>query len=125
MPQTALTWFHSPPQTQIGVYRALYPLNTPPSSHLDELKNMQGRYGEHGRMWAMFMVAGGHFAGSIVKVTHPEEEPDAAEEEQAGGEAEGKRKKKNIKFRKPKPEVEVLKHKTFHRYTSAYLATPH
>jgi len=60
----------------------------------------------------MFMVAGGHFAGAVVRVSKPDEE-DAPDAEPAG------RKKKAMK--KPKPEVEVLLHKTFHRYTSTSL----
>lgn len=56
----------------------------------------------------MFMVAGGHFAGAVVRVSKPEEEDEI--------EDEGSTKKKKPK--KPKPDTEVLKHKTFHRYTS-------
>ncbi|TFY72910.1 hypothetical protein EVG20_g101 [Dentipellis fragilis] len=86
-PQTALTWFHSPPATQIGV-------------------EMQKGVGE-GRKWAMFMVAGGHFAGLVVRVGKPED----AEEE-----VEDTTRRKKPK--KPKPDTEVLLHKTFHRYTT-------
>ncbi|EIN06119.1 hypothetical protein PUNSTDRAFT_73374 [Punctularia strigosozonata HHB-11173 SS5] len=121
IPQTALVWFHSPPQTQLGIYKRLFPLRAPPESYLDELKAMQRNHGEHGRTWAMFMTAGGHFAGSIVRVSHPDEDPDAVEEgERQGADAEdgGGRRKKKIKVKKPKPEVEILKHKTFHRYTT-------
>ncbi|KAG6890979.1 hypothetical protein C0992_011738 [Termitomyces sp. T32_za158] len=66
VPQTALTWFHSPPSTQIGVYRALYSDPKDASKYLDELRQMQDGP-EEGRQWAMFMVAGGHFAGAIVR----------------------------------------------------------
>ena len=55
----------------------------------------------------MFMTAGGHFAGAIVRVSKPE-----------GAEDGGVTKKGKPK--KPVPELEVLKHKTFHRYTSQY-----
>jgi len=106
VPQTALAWFHSPPSTQIGVYKALFPTSTPSSSYVDELKEMQ-KGGEEGRTWAMFMVAGGHFAGAIVRVKAPDSETD----DQSVLTKKGKP-------RKPKPETEVLKHKTFHRYTS-------
>ncbi|KZT70716.1 hypothetical protein DAEQUDRAFT_756103 [Daedalea quercina L-15889] len=105
-PGTPLAWFHSPPSTQIGIYKVLFPLSTPATSYLDELKEMQ-KGGEEGRTWAMFMVAGGHFAGAIVRVKGPDSESD----EQAGVTKKGKPKK-------PKPETEVLKHKTFHRYTT-------
>ena len=105
-PVTAQTWFHSPPSTQIGVYRALFSL---PSDHLDQLKEMQqGRE----RKWALFMVAGGHFAGAVVRVSRSDAEEE--EEEEEGG---GKTKKKK---KKPKQDAEVLRHKTFHRYTSEY-----
>ncbi|KAJ7623475.1 hypothetical protein FB45DRAFT_991897 [Roridomyces roridus] len=87
LPQTALAWFHSPPATQLGAYKALF--------------NTGG-----GRTWAMFMVAGGHFAGAIVRVSR-----DSADEQ----DDESQKKKKP---KKPKPDTEVLKHKTFHRYTT-------
>ncbi|KAL6304505.1 hypothetical protein BKA93DRAFT_915561 [Sparassis latifolia] len=104
-PQTPLAWFHSPPATQIGVYKALLPTSTSPSEYLAELKQMQSG-GEEGRTWAMFMTAGGHFAGAIVRVKGPDgEENDLAVT-------------KRGKPRRPKPDVEVLKHKTFHRYTT-------
>lgn len=54
----------------------------------------------------MFMIAGGHFAGAVVRVS--KDEDDDEEEEQT----------KRKKHKKPKPETEVLLHKTFHRYTS-------
>lgn len=104
-PRTALTWFHSPPSTQIGIYNALFPLKLPQASYLAVLKDMQ-RGGPNGRRWTMLMVAGGHFAGLVVQVHRPDETD--AEKDLAGG------KKKS----KLKPEVEVIKHKTFHRYTS-------
>ena len=66
--------------------------------------------GSQGRTWALFMVAGGHFAGAVVRVRRPDGEDG---DEQPGPTKKGKQKK-------PKPDVEVLKHKTFHRYTSAY-----
>lgn len=71
-PQTALAWFHSPPATQIGIYKALFPLSTPQSSYPSELKALQ-RGGPEGRKWSMFMVAGGHFAGIVVRVSRPDE----------------------------------------------------
>lgn len=110
-PQTALAWFHSPPNTQIGVYKSLFPSNTPATSQLEELKEMQNLV-DGGRKWAMFMVAGGHFAGAVVRVSRPEED------EEKDDEGNGKKKKKP---KKPKPDNEVLVHKTFHRYTSELL----
>ncbi|KAF8884967.1 hypothetical protein BD779DRAFT_1534724 [Infundibulicybe gibba] len=105
-PQTALTWFHSPPSTQIGVYKALFPRPVEASSYLSNIKEMQERVND-GRSWAMFMVAGGHFAGAIVRVSPTTEE-----------EPEPDHKGKRQKPKKPKPDTEVLKHKTFHRYTT-------
>jgi len=103
-PVTAHTWFHSPPSTQIGVYRALFTVDSNnPQGYLDELKDMQR---SQERKWALFMVAGGHFAGAIVRVSRSEEE------EEGGG---TKTKKKQ-----PKQDTEVLRHKTFHRYTSEF-----
>ena len=54
----------------------------------------------------MFMTAGGHFAGAIVRVKRPD-----GDEDDLGLTKKGKPKR-------PKADVEVLKHKTFHRYTS-------
>ncbi|KAG2129227.1 uncharacterized protein EDB93DRAFT_1234588 [Suillus bovinus] len=106
IPLTALTWFHSPPSTQFGVYRMLFPMDTPASSYLAELKTIQERV-KGGRKWAMFMVAGGHFAGAIVEVSRPVEDQDPT--------TSAKTKKKPPK---PKSETSILKHKTFHRYTT-------
>ncbi|KAL4063165.1 hypothetical protein V8B97DRAFT_1955867 [Scleroderma yunnanense] len=103
---SAVTWFHSPPATQMGIYRMLLPLGTPTSAYLSELKEMQTPV-EGGRKWAMFMVAGGHFAGAIAQVSRPPEEQEAPVSVNA-------RKKPP----KPKPETQVLRHKTFHRYTT-------
>ncbi|KAI6044255.1 hypothetical protein EDC04DRAFT_2643746 [Pisolithus marmoratus] len=104
-PTSAVIWFHSPPATQIGIYRMLFPLETPSTAYLSELKQMQTPM-EGGRKWAVFMVAGGHFAGAIVRVSRPAEEevpvPASA------------RKKPP----KAKPETLIVKHKTFHRYTT-------
>ncbi|KAI9511585.1 hypothetical protein F5148DRAFT_1170193 [Russula earlei] len=105
IPQTPLAWFHSPPATQIGVYKALFPLNSDPTSYVDELKSMQRGGGTEGRKWAMFMTAGGHFAGVIVRVSKPEIEEETLQTT-----------KKRLK--RERPDTEVLLHKTFHRYTT-------
>jgi hypothetical protein len=105
-PQTPLAWFHSPPATQIGVYKALFPLKSVPASYIDELKAMQTSGGPEGRKWAMFMTAGGHFAGVIARVSKPEVEE------------ENTKTAKQRKLKRPRPDTEVLLHKTFHRYTS-------
>jgi hypothetical protein len=106
VPQTALTWFHSPPSTQIGIYKALFPNPKDASSYLSRLQDMQIG-GEDGRTWALFMVAGGHFAGAVVRVSRPDDEDKE-------GDLGSKKKQK-----KPKPDIEILRHKTFHRYTSS------
>ena len=107
-PRTALTWFHSLPATQIGVYRALFSNNTDPTSYLSELKALQIA---RERKWALFMTAGGHFAGAVVRVSE-------------GEETEGDIGKGKKKHKRPKPDIEVLRHKTFHRYTSQYHPLP-
>ncbi|KAH9004696.1 hypothetical protein EDB86DRAFT_2884990 [Lactarius hatsudake] len=106
VPRSPLTWFHSPPATQIGVYRALFPLKLDPVSYVDELKSMQTGGGQEGRKWAMFMTAGGHFAGAVVRVSKPEVDE------------EDSKSAKQKRLKKPKPDTEVLLHKTFHRYTT-------
>lgn len=107
LPITPLTWFHSPPSTQLGLYRSVLPLPSEGTHYLDELRNMQIQVPE-GRTWAVFMVAGGHFAGAIVRVSRAEDDTE---------------NNAKPKHKKPKPDIEVLLHKTFHRYTSK-CATP-
>ena len=87
-----------------------------PANYVDEIKTMQIPASTSnslasgddlgGRLWTMFMIAGGHFAGIVVRVSSTPEHlnPNA----------------KNKGKHKP-PEYEVLLHKTFHRYTSAPL----
>jgi len=102
-PRTALSWFHSPPSTQIGIYRSILPLQTEADAYIKELRMMQSPVPE-GRTWAMFMIAGGHFAGAVVRVGRTDD-----------GDTDSENKKKP---KRPKPDTEVLLHKTFHRYTS-------
>jgi len=117
VPQSPLVWFHSPEhRTQLGVYRTIFPSYIEPSVYLDELKEMQSG-GPEGRTWAMFMVAGGHFAGAIVKVGKSDEERQREEEEETAVTVGSGRKKK---AKKSHVETEVLRHKTFHRYTSEH-----
>ncbi|KAH9993728.1 hypothetical protein BJV74DRAFT_832958 [Russula compacta] len=105
-PQTPLAWFHSLPATQIGIYKALFPLKLGSISYVDELKSMQTGGGPEGRKWAMFMTAGGHFAGVIVRVSKPEVEEESS------------KNAKQKRLKRPRPDTEVLLHKTFHRYTT-------
>ena len=107
--RTALLWFTPPPailpDTQLGIYRALFPSHlTNPADFLPRLKELQlteqdlkAGEGEE-RRWIMLMVAGGHFAGMVIAL---------------GGKRTGKKLLKG-----EAGEVRVLKHKTFHRYTS-------
>ncbi|KZV96390.1 hypothetical protein EXIGLDRAFT_609271 [Exidia glandulosa HHB12029] len=103
-PRSSITWFHSPPSTQIGVYNAIFPSHLQPTSYVDALRDMQ-RGGEDGRIWTVFMTAGGHFAGVVVRVCPADPE-------------EGAAPSKAAKHRKGKQHIEVLRHKTFHRYTT-------
>lgn len=102
-PRTAITWFHAPPATQVGVYTALFPAHMEPTQYVQALRNMQDG-GEQGRLWTMLMTAGGHFAGVIVRVCHPHADF-----------------QEMTNTRRVKPSVEILRHKTFHRYTSVEL----
>jgi len=67
---------------------------------------MQRGGGPEGRKWAMFMTAGGHFAGVIARVSKPEVEEETS------------KTAKQKRLKRPRPDTEVLLHKTFHRYTS-------
>jgi Bacteroidetes VLRF1 release factor len=67
---------------------------------------MQANGGPGGRKWAMFMTAGGHFAGVVVRVSKPDVEEESS------------KTAKQKRLKKPIPDTEVLLHKTFHRYTS-------
>ena len=108
LPLTPLTWFHSPPSTQIGVYRAIFSSPDVVAPYLDQLKEMQNCKEAEGKKWALFLVAGGHFAGAVVRVHR-----DRSKEDDAGKTKKGKPKKAI-------PDTEVIAHKTFHRYTSEF-----
>jgi hypothetical protein len=79
-----------------------------PSNYIQELRSMQitrngifkGEEMDQERLWTLLMVAGGHFAGMVVRIT-------GSNEHLNKGKAKHKR-----------PEFEILLHKTFHRYTS-------
>ncbi|OCF57917.1 cytoplasmic protein [Kwoniella mangroviensis CBS 10435] len=108
--RTAVIWFSPttsipslgvPKDTQFGVHRALFPPFDTAADYLTELKRMQlsGNNEEDGeRRLTLLMVAGGHFAGMIVSIK-----------------PRGKSEKQEVKGA---GEVRVLKHKTFHRYTT-------
>ena len=111
--RTAVIWFQPsislnsldmPKDTQLGIYRALFPPLENAIEYLVQLKSMQLRaqkVGEEGeRRITLLMVAGGHFAGMVVRL-RPKGKSERVEVKGAG-------------------EVMVLKHKTFHRYTSEW-----
>jgi hypothetical protein len=116
IPRSPIQWFHSSPSTQIGIYAAVFPLGMDPHDYVAEIKRMQlsvsakddiGTGDDNGgRLWTLFMIAGGHFAGMVVRVSNT---PDHLNPHA-----------KNKGKHKP-PEYEVLMHKTFHRYTSKSL----
>lgn len=108
--RTAVIWFQAAgapaslglqPDTQVGVYRSLLPSNDTAGDYLNELKRLQ--LGppvpeDEERRIALFMVAGGHFAGMIISLR-----------------PRGKSERQDVKGA---GDVRVLQHKTFHRYTS-------
>lgn len=107
LPLTSLIWFHSPPAIQIGVYRAVFSSPDVTAPYLDQLREMQNCKEVEGKKWALFLVAGGHFAGAVVRVHRDRSKDD-------GG------KNKKGKPKKAIPDTEVILHKTFHRYTSEF-----
>ena len=108
LPLKPLTWFHSPPSTQIGVYRAIFTSPNVATPYLDQLREMQKCEEVEGRKWALFLVAGGHFAGAVVRVHR-----DRSKDDDGGRTKKGKPKRAI-------PDTEVIMHKTFHRYTSKF-----
>ena len=108
LPLTALMWFHSPPSTQIGVYRAIFSSPDNAAPYLDQLREVQNCKEAEGKKWALFLVAGGHFAGAVVRVHR-----DRSKDDDGG-------KTKKGKSKKVIPDTEVIVHKTFHRYTSEF-----
>jgi hypothetical protein len=124
--RTAIIWFSPsspldsigvPADTQFGIHRSLLPQFDNASEYLAELRRMQlaesatvevdlndgeGEQ-EQERRITLLMVAGGHFAGMVVGLR-------------------GRRatEKQNVKGA---GDVVVYRHKTFHRYTSAYTSS--
>ncbi|TYJ59242.1 hypothetical protein B9479_000231 [Cryptococcus floricola] len=114
--RTAIIWFSPtsplpslsiPKDTQFGIHRALFPPYDKAGDYLEELKRMQlgsemskavEEEQEGERRIVLLMVAGGHFAGMVV-----------------GLRPRGKTEKQEVKGA---GDVRVIKHKTFHRYTT-------
>ncbi|CAE6441154.1 unnamed protein product [Rhizoctonia solani] len=101
LPRSPIAWFQAPneyPDTQFGVYTALFPTGTEPTNYVGALRDLQVERSED-RLWTMLATAGGHFAGLVVRVKIPRQ----------GG---------FTKSKKAAPQMEIIKHKTFHRYTT-------
>ncbi|CAE6417493.1 unnamed protein product [Rhizoctonia solani] len=101
LPRSPIAWFHAPneyPDTQFGVYTAVFPTKTEPAHYANALRSLQTESPED-RLWTMLATAGGHFAGLVVRVKIP-------------------RQGESSKSKKAAPEMEIIKHKTFHRYTT-------
>lgn len=108
--RTAVIWFQASgapaslgiqADTQVGVYRSLLPSHDTASDYLSDLKRIQlgaPLPDDEERRIALFMVAGGHFAGMIISL-RPRRNNERQDVKGAG-------------------DVRVLQHKTFHRYTS-------
>jgi hypothetical protein len=112
-----------PVDTQLGVHRALLPPGlSDPSTFLPALRSIQLPYksGPTGhdfnfdhenpsteRKLTLLMVAGGHFAGMVV----------ALKPLSLGQGKGGKAERQDVKGA---GEIRVLRHKTFHRYTSEF-----
>ncbi|WRT65711.1 uncharacterized protein IL334_002658 [Kwoniella shivajii] len=100
-PTTSLDSLGIPKDTQLGVHRALFPPFDTAADYLTELKRMQltGNENQDGeRRLTLLMVAGGHFAGMVVSI-RPRAKNERQEVKGAG-------------------DIRILKHKTFHRYTT-------
>ena len=112
IPRSPITWFQSPeaPNTQLGAYNVVFPSSASPEEYPHALRDMQDG-GSTGRSWALFMTAGGHFAGMIARVSKPGlAHADSMQSATA----------KKPKGSKAVPDLEILSHKTFHRYTSQF-----
>lgn len=120
IPRSPIVWFQSPsaPNTQLGAYAAIFPTSSQ-ESYAEKLKEMQNG-GDKGRRWALFMTAGGHFAGMIARVSKPGKLVAPGSNIPAPSEG-GTGKKGKAKIGQV-PDLEIIAHKTFHRYTSQSFA---
>lgn len=114
-----------PVDTQLGVHRALLPPGlSDPSTFLPALRSIQLPYKSSSgsgyafdhenpnaeRKLTLLMVAGGHFAGMVVALK-------PLNLGQGKGGNGGKAERQDVKGA---GEIRVLRHKTFHRYTSEF-----
>ena len=113
--RSPIIWLHSPriADTQFGIYTAI--LDSPNNSefYANSIHLMQDG-GDSGRLWALFMTAGGHFAGMIVRVSNPGFPSEVA----AGSSSSGKKRPPKKGHHHRQADFEIIAHKTFHRYTS-------
>lgn len=103
---SAVAWFSVPSLTKVpfhlGIYRVLLESQKSASSIVDAAQQMQlssvpgGKQASSPRLWTLLMMGGGHFAGAVIDVS------------QSKGMAEQQLSK----------QVNIITHKTFHRYTS-------
>ncbi|CAO3594068.1 unnamed protein product [Absidia cylindrospora] len=98
---SSVTWFTVPSLTKVpfhlGVYRVLLESRKNVSSSLDAVQQIQQPTNQSSpRLWTLLMMGGGHFAGAIVDV----------------GQSKGLAEQQLSK------QVNILTHKTFHRYTT-------
>lgn len=121
IPKSPILWFTAPniPDTQFGIYSTLFSTNSSSDTYVQELRDMQDG-GEEGRQWAVFMTAGGHFAGAVIRVSKSVAEKTAEATEAAAAASAAPKKKTKASKVPPKPAffLEVIQHKTFHRYTT-------
>jgi ankyrin repeat and zinc finger domain-containing protein 1 len=112
IPRSPISWFQSPeaPNTQLGAYNVIFPSSASLNEYPEALRGMQDG-GSMGRSWALFMTAGGHFAGMIARVSRPGTATMDATQVTTGKKPKGGGKV---------PDLEILSHKTFHRYTSQH-----
>lgn len=114
--RSPIVWLHSPriADTQFGIYTAILDSPNNPEIYANPIHLMQDG-GDSGRFWALFMTAGGHFAGMIVRVSNPGFPREVADDSNAS--LSGK-KKPSKKGHHRQADFEIIAHKTFHRYTS-------
>lgn len=121
IPKSPILWFTSAgiPDTQFGIYATVFSTDSSSDTYAQELREMQDG-GEEGRQWAVFMTAGGHFAGAVIRVSKSIEEKTAEAAETAAAASAAPKKKPKASKAPPKPAffLEVIRHKTFHRYTT-------
>jgi hypothetical protein len=111
LPRSALSWFHCPPSTQLGIYSTVFSSENQ-EGYLEELKQMQLN-AQATKLWTMLMIAGGHFAAIVVRFRHTDR--DLAHESKPKNHSGKSKARTGVQY-------EIVQHKTFHRYTSTFMA---